>query len=142
MMNRRLQALQLMQRIENQDLERLSRDLNDAQGRRARAEGEIAALDTRAGLEARSVMTESLPYIGRFLAELRREQDRQRQVTREMTGRIDALRDTVMASFTRGKTYERLGDDIRSAQRCERLAREEAALSDLTTARFARQAVS
>ncbi|RRH75796.1 hypothetical protein [Falsigemmobacter faecalis] len=141
-MSRRLQALQLMQRLEDQDLERLSRDLTQAQGLRARAEGEIAALDSRAGLEARSCVTEALPYIGRFLAELRREQDRQRQVTREMTGRIDALRDTVMASFTRGKSYERLGDQIRSSEREERLAREEALLADLTTARFARRDLS
>lgn len=141
-MSRRLQALQLMQRVEHQELERLSRDLTQAQGLRARAEGEITALDNRAGLEARSVMTEALPYVGRFLAELRREQDRQRQVARDMTGRIDSLRDTVMSSFTRGKSYERLGEEIRSAEHTERLAREEAALSDLTTARFARRSFS
>lgn len=135
-MNKRIQALETLRRLEERELTALSQQLCAAQNARAEAEARIAHLDQRAAHEASSRETEALPYIGRFLATLRREQGREALRAQALGGQIEGLRDEVMDHFTREKTYDQLSQGLRRAMTAERSRQSEAALEDLTTARF------
>lgn len=133
-----IRALDLLQRIEDQALDTLAADLSRAQGTRATAEARVGALQERAAQEARSQMTEALPYIGRFLAGLRHEQGRERQIAQQMSQRIEGLQAEVMDHFTRARSYQDLSDRLREARAKALQAEAEARIAETVEARFLR----
>ena len=137
-MNRRIKSLETLRQIEERGLNAVARDLTQAQTAFARATGRISELDARAVAEARTTTPEALPYIGRFLANLRREQGREAKVAAELEGQIEVLRSEVMRKFTSERTYDKLSQGLQAQIAAERARAAEAAQDDLTAARFNR----
>jgi len=139
-MNRRIRAIETLRRLEERELDLLSRELCAVRDARIEAEARITELDRRASIEASSSLPEALPYIGRFLATIRREQSREAARARQLSGEIETLRDQVMTRFSSEKTYSSLNERLREAIRDARLHKEEAMIEDITSARFRREA--
>lgn len=139
-MTPRLRALAALQRVEERALEQLARELTTAQNLRAKSEARIIELQERAATEGRCTSPEAMPYIGRFVATLRREQGREAQTSRQMSEQIDGLQDQVMKHFTAGRTWENLSEKLTSEILAERLRKSEAAIEDMISARFKRGA--
>lgn len=135
-MTQRLKALSTLKQIESRALQSLSRALSEAQGARAAAEARITALAERAAREAHVSTPEALPYLGRFMATLRREQAREQEICTGLNGRIEGLRDQVMQHYTAGRSWEMLSDRLQSEITEERQRKSEAMLEDMTSARF------
>ncbi|MCB5410874.1 hypothetical protein [Pseudogemmobacter faecipullorum] len=138
-MTPRLKALSTLQQIESRALQSLSRALSEAQGARAASEARIQALGERAAREARVSSPEALPYLGRFMATLRREQGREQATCQQLSGKIDGLRDQVMQHYTAGRSWEMLSERLQEEIATERARRAEAQLEDMTSARFRHQ---
>lgn len=139
-MNRRIRAIETLRRLEERELDLLSRELCAVRDAKIEAEARITELDRRASIEASSSLPEALPYIGRFLATLRREQSREAARAQQLSGEIETLRDQVMVRFSSEKTYSSLNDRLREVIREARLNKEEAMIEDITSARFRRDA--
>ena len=137
-MNRRIKALETLRRLEERELNTLSRELNAAQGAQSQALGRIETLQQRAVTEASTTATEAIPYVGRFLANLRKEQTRETKISRELEGKIEGLRSEVMQRFATEKTYDLLAQSQKAEIIAARSRAAEAALEDLTTSRFGR----
>lgn len=137
-MNRRIAALETLRRIEERGLTALAQELTGAQSAQAEALRRVDDLATRAVTEAQAQSLEALPYVGRFLATLRREQGRERHAAQALEGRIEGLRDQVIERFTAERRYGKLSDDLAAKITAERAKAVEAALEDLTQARFNR----
>lgn len=137
-MNRRIKALNTLHQVEERALEALSVQLSTAQNARAAAEARIDALGRRAQSEARCTDQEALPYVGRFMANLRREQARETATCEQLSGQIETLREGVMAHFTAGRTWEKLAGTLTSEILTARARAAEAALEDITQSRYGR----
>lgn len=137
-MNRRIKSLETLRQIEERGLTALARDLTQAQSAQAQALGRIDALDRRAVTEAGTSIPEAMPYIGRFLATLRREQSKERHVAAQLEGHIEGLRAQVIARFTSERTYGKLSEQLQQQILLERNRAAEAAMDDLTQSRFGR----
>lgn len=138
-MNRRIKALETLRRLEEREVTALSRDLTAAQGAQAQAQAQVDALQKRAQTEALTTAPEALPYIGRFLANLRREQARQTQIARNLDSTIETLRQEVLHHFAAEKTFDHLAQAQKTEILTNRTRSAEAALEDLTTSRFGRE---
>ncbi len=75
-MKRRLATLAMVARLDDRRMREAAAELIPLQDRVARLAAEIDALDRRRQEESRVTEVEALPYLGRFLATLRREMDR------------------------------------------------------------------
>lgn len=138
MSKRRIEALQSLRRLEERQLLELSRQLTAAQTAQANALQDIDTLQKRAEVEASSRETEALPYIGRFLAALRKEQGRVQQISNQLDGQISGLRQEVMVHFGAERSYDRLAQTTLDALLKERERKAESAMEDLTISRFRR----
>ena len=137
-MNRRIKALDTLRRVERNQLESIAQNLGQMRAVQDAARNRIEALSARAALEASSSATEALPYIGRFLTTLRREQTRESKVVRDLEGGIEALRMQVEEHFKSERTYERLADEALTQIKLERAQKAESALEDMIQSRFGR----
>lgn len=137
-MNRRIKALEVLQRVEERALTQISQRLCAAQGARAAAVARHDALGQRAVVEGHCDSPEALPYIGRFLATLRKEQAREAHIAAELDEQIEGLQGEVMRRFTAEKTYSQLADTQKQAIKLSRLQQSEAQLEDITASRFGR----
>lgn len=137
-MNNKIKALDILRRVEDQTLTQYSQSLNAAQAAQAACLSRQADLERRATNEARTQATEALPYIGRFLATLRKEQAREASLAQILDKEISALRDEVMLHFTAEKTYAQLADSQRQAMMLARLQKAEAQVEEITAARYKR----
>ena len=137
-MNRRIKALETLRRLEEREVTAISRDLTAAQGAQAQAQARVDALQARAQTEALTTAPEALPYIGRFLANLRREQARETKIARDLDQQIETLRQEVLQHFSAEKTFDYLAQTQKTAILTHRNRTAEAALEDVTSARFGR----
>lgn len=137
-MNRRIKALNTLHQVEERALEALSRDLSTAQKARAGSEARIAELGQRAATEAQCLSVEALPYVGRFMATIRREQAREAANCKALETQIEGLRDKVFTHFTAGRNWETLSKDLTREIISARERQSESALEDITSARFKR----
>lgn len=137
-MNSKIKALDILRRVEDQTLTQYSQSLNAAQAAQAACLSRQAALQDRLTTEARTQATEALPYIGRFLATLRKEQAREASLAQVLDKEINTLRDEVMVHFTAEKTYAQLADSQRQAMMLARVQKAEAQIEDMTAARYKR----
>ena len=135
-MQRRLQTIETLRRIEERELEVLARELTAAQTIKAQAEAQIVALQSRALHEAKTTEPEALPYIGRFLATIRREQNRAAHEARAVEGRIDNLQSQVMVRFSAEKTFDTLKTQVLTHLREARSKQEEAQLDEIASVKF------
>lgn len=137
-MNSKIKALDILRRVEDQTLTQYSQSLNAAQAAQAACLSRQAELQHRVSHEARTQATEALPYIGRFLATLRKEQAREASLSQVLDKEISALRHEVMVHFTAEKTYAQLANSQRQAMMLARLQKAEAQVEEITAARYKR----
>ena len=138
MSKRRIEALQVLRRLEERALEALARDLTAAQSAQSAAMAEVDHLQDRAVREASTKSVEAMPYVGKFLVTLCKEQARAQEKARALDGQISQLREEVITHFSAERSYERLAAKALTALREERRQREESASEDLTLSRFGR----
>ena len=136
MSKRRIEALLTLRRLEERQLNQLSRQLNAVQAAQAQALQDIDTLQKRSEIEAQSRDVEALPYIGKFLAALRKEQGRAQQVSHHLERQIEGLRSEVMQHFGAERSYDRLAQTTLEALRKERERKAESAMEDMTLSRF------
>ena len=138
MSKRRIEALQTLRRLEERQLDELARDLTQVQTAQAKALAQVDHLQERAIKEASTTAYEAMPYVGKFLANLRKEQTRANETAHQLQVHIDTLRSEVMVHFSAERAYDRLAATALSALREERRRKEESAIEDLTLSRFGR----
>lgn len=116
-MTRRLATLATIARLDDQRLRQHAAELVPLQDRAARLLAEVQELDRRRQTESSVTLIEAMPYLGRFLATLRREKDRLDAESRAVAQAVDAKRDEVLSAWRDLRSKEHLQDAIRDAAR-------------------------
>jgi len=136
---RRLATLALIARLDDQRLQRHAAELTPLQERAARLDAEAQELDRRRREEGAVTAIEAMPYMGRFLATLRRERDRIDRDARTVAQAIDGKRAEVLAAWRDLRSKEALQDRIRAKAEAERQRAEQAETDERALQQYARQ---
>lgn len=125
-MKRRLATLATIARLDDRRLRQAAAELAPLQERIAGLEAEAQELDRRRVQESGVTMVEAMPYLGRFLATLRRERDRIAADRAATEQAAEAKRDEVLLAWRDLRSKEQLRDGILARGRQRVLLAEQA----------------
>lgn len=111
-MKRRLATLATIARLDDRRLRQAAAELAPLQARLAALATEAGELDRRRQQESAVTLVEAMPYLGRFLATLRREADRIAADRAAIEGAVEAKRDEVLQAWSDLRSKEHLRDAL------------------------------
>lgn len=127
-MKRRLATLATIARLDDRRLRQAAAELAPLQARLAALATEAGELDRRRQQESAVTLVEAMPYLGRFLATLRREADRIAADRAVIERAVEAKRDEVLQAWSDLRSKEHLRDALlaRARQRAMQAGQAEA----------------
>lgn len=138
-MRRRLATLALIARLDDRRLKQAVVELAPLQARAAALAEEQGELDRRRTEESAVTLIEAMPYLGRFLASLRREMDRIDAEGRAVAQAVDAKRDEVLAAWRDLRSKEQMQDAILAAARHSAAVADQAELDERAIQSYSRR---
>lgn len=120
-MTRRLATLATIARLDDRRLRQAAAELVPLQERLAGLEAEATELDRRRQQESAVTLIEAMPYLGRFLATLRRETDRITAARAAVETAVESKRDEVLDAWRDLRSKEQLRDALLARARTEAL---------------------
>ncbi|MEQ5870655.1 flagellar FliJ family protein [Sagittula sp. NFXS13] len=121
---RRLRALEVMERLKRMDTEREAQSTASLRDSMVQLEAEKTALLARLSGESRIEGLEGAPYLGRFIRSMRAELDRISHEIARLQPEVAQAEDRLRAALSEQKTYEtlrqrRLSEDRKAARKRE-----------------------
>lgn len=139
-MKRRLATLATIARLDDRRLRQSAAELLPLQDKAARLDAEARELDRRRQQESAITLIEAMPYLGRFLATLKRETDRITQDRATLESAIDAKRQEVLAAWRDLRAKEHLQHRIHDRAQAVRIQAEQAEMDERGVLSHARRA--
>lgn len=139
-MRRRLATLATVARLDDRRLRQHAAELAPLQDHAARLEAEARELDRRRHQESAVTLIEAMPYLGRFLATLRRETDRLSAERARVDRAVEAKRDAVLEAWRDLRAKEELQAALLSRARARVLQAEQEAADEGAVQAHARRA--
>lgn len=139
MENRRIAALELIERLRKHEMEGEVRELGLLNGRIDALEQERRALVARLDREAHIVSVEAAPYVGSFIRTIREEITTRDNEIAQLSRRAAKLEAAVREKYREVKTFSTVLDQTRSALARDRDRRDTAALDEQISLRWPRR---
>ena len=124
-MTRRLATLATIARLDDLRLQQAAAELAPLQARLAMLAAEADELDRRRQEESVVTLVEAMPYLGRFLATLRREADRMAADRAAIEQAVAAKHDEVLQAWSALRSKEHLRDALLARARQQALQAEQ-----------------
>lgn len=112
-MKKREQTYALLARLHTQEMETEAGTLAALQGEADRLEAERNRLDQSRREGASVTMVEAMPYRGRFLNIVRKENQRLSHLIDDVERRIETQRDKVLEAYREVRSSEKLREDVK-----------------------------
>ena len=138
-MTRRLATLATIVRLDDRRLRQVAAELAPLQARLAMLAAEADELDRRRQQESAVTLVEAMPYLGRFLATLRREADRMAADRAAIERAVEAKRDEVLRAWGDLRSKEHLRDALLARARQQAMQAEQAEADEHGVMAHARQ---
>ncbi|MFD2739570.1 flagellar FliJ family protein [Sulfitobacter aestuarii] len=139
-MQRRLETLGLLARLQDEALSEQAQALTELQQQAAALTAEQGELARRRHEAGTVTMPEAMAYRGTFLAALRRENDRINTQLAQLDSEVDRQRDSVLESYQALRANEQLQEIIRAQARTEAARSEQGASDEAGTQGYLRAA--